>query len=103
MKRKPGNIWSYITLFLLTGIGGFLIVVPIGYAVTKILKRPMTTYDDYGWRGFGVSVILLGVFILYVMIILIFEGEIDFETLFIYIMLVIGSLYLGKKFIMDWT
>ena len=103
MKRESGNIWSYIILFLLTSLVGFPILVAIGYLVTKILKRPMTTYDNYGWRAFGLGMILFGILMLYVMIMLIFEGEAVLGSYFIGIIFIIAPLYLGKKFIVDWT
>lgn len=104
-SNTKSNTWSYVILFLITGLIGAPIAAGIGYIVTKVLKIPTTSFDNYGWRGIGALVILFGVFALLMGTIVIIKGETDsvLGTLLVGILLGVAPIYIGKKLIMNWT
>lgn len=103
-EKTKSNIWSYITLFLITGIVGAPFVAGIGYVITKMLKRSKTRFDNYGWRGIGILTILFGVFALILSMVVILKGETEsvLGTLIVGILLGVAPIYIGKKLIINW-
>lgn len=102
--KPKSNVLSYITLFLITGVVGSLFVVPIGHLITKIVNRPITSFDNYGWRGVGTGLILFGIYSLLIDIIVIINGETDSitGTLFTGGLFGVVPILIGKKLIFDW-
>ena len=103
--KSKSNIWSYLTLFFITGIIGFPVVILIGKIISKMASRPITSTDNYGWRGVGTGTIFFGIFSLLVGINVIIQGETDsvLGTIFVTLMFGIAPVFIGKKLIIDWT
>lgn len=99
------NIWSYIALALVSGFIGIIILFPIGFFITMVLKRPKTTFDIYGWRGFGTVLAMSGIGMIIASALFIsdfiFYNASALNLLLLPIALAL--LYAGKKLIMNWT
>ena len=72
-ENKKGSFWSYFFLVIITGLVGSVICAGIGVMCSKIFEIPETSFDNYGWRGFSVCLILNGIVFLLIGIMLVLE------------------------------
>ena len=105
-SKKIPSVWSYIFLFMITGCVGFPIMVLIGKLISYIAKIQRTTIDNYGWRGVGVTSVLIGLGFLSMLAYFIINGEATgtfIENLFTGSLFGALPIFVGYNIITKWS